>query len=169
MPPAPNTRPAQENPRRPWPPFRPRQPRADTPHFPGPRWNPRTAKFLAIRSKQPPLTLRAACARYRLGRNTATWHYKLLRQLEHAQKHLTALCQSISLLHTRILLPADFPASVIHDVERTSSLCRTFSAPAPSHSIYGDYSFTSTRLHASLEPPLPHCSPPSTAMDFFDG
>ncbi|KAK7034168.1 hypothetical protein R3P38DRAFT_2518893 [Favolaschia claudopus] len=144
----------------------PRQPRADTPHFPGPRWNLRTAKFLhhsleAARSHR--------CARYRLGRKTATRHYKLLRQLEHAQKHLTALCQSISLLHTRILLPADFPASVIHDVKRTSSLCRTFSAPAPSHSIYGDYSFPSTRLHASLEPPLPHCSPPSTAMDFFDG
>ncbi|KAK7034900.1 hypothetical protein R3P38DRAFT_3493245 [Favolaschia claudopus] len=72
MPPAPNTPPTQENARRPWPPFRPRQPRADTPHFPGPRWNPRTAKFLAIRSKQPPLTSHAASARYRLGRKTAT-------------------------------------------------------------------------------------------------
>ncbi|KAK6969515.1 hypothetical protein R3P38DRAFT_3141937 [Favolaschia claudopus] len=168
MPPAPNTPPTQENPRRPWPPFRPRQPRADAPHFPGPRWNPRTAKFLAIRSKQPPLTSHAACARYRLGRKTATKLHKFLRQLEHARKQLTALRQSIS-LHTRTLLLADFPASVIHNVERASSLCRTFSAPAPSHSIYGDYSFTSTRLHASLEPLLLLCSPPSTAMDFFDG
>ncbi|KAK6967001.1 hypothetical protein R3P38DRAFT_3151484, partial [Favolaschia claudopus] len=125
-------------------------------------WNPRTAKFLAICSKQPPLTSRAACARYRLGRKTATRHYKLLRQLEHAQKHLTALCESVSLLHTRTLnFLANSPASgVIHDVERASSLCRTFSASAPSHSIYADYSFTSTRLHPSLKPPLPHCSPP---------
>ncbi|KAK7041095.1 hypothetical protein R3P38DRAFT_2893154 [Favolaschia claudopus] len=162
MPPAPNTPATQKSPRQPWPPFRPRQPRADTPHFPGPRWNPRTAKFLAICSKQPPLTSRAACARYRLGRKTATRHYKLLRQLEHAQKHLTALCESVSLLHTRTLnFLANSPASgVIHDVERASSLCRTFSASAPSHSIYADYSFTSTRLHPSLKPPLPHCSPP---------
>ncbi|KAK7057042.1 hypothetical protein R3P38DRAFT_2839121, partial [Favolaschia claudopus] len=108
--------------------------------------------------KQPPLTSHAACARYRLGRKTATRLYKLLRQLEHARKHLTALRQSIS-LHTRTLLLADFPASVIHDVEHASSLSY----------VHGDYSFTSTRLHASLEPLLLHCSPPSTAMDFFDG
>ncbi|KAJ7925517.1 hypothetical protein B0H13DRAFT_2314321 [Mycena leptocephala] len=149
-------------------PFRPRQRRADAP--PIPRWNPRAAKFLAIRSRQPPVTSHAACARYRLGRKAADRHRTLTRRIDHAQKHLIALHTHIlHLLHCRTLLQPATLASVIHDVERASSLCRSLSASAPSHSLPIDFHSSSTSLHGSLKLATPPCVPLSTPVEFFGG
>ncbi|KAJ7887950.1 hypothetical protein B0H13DRAFT_2342205 [Mycena leptocephala] len=129
--------------------------------------NPHAAKFLAIRSQQPPVTSHAACARYRLGRKAADRHRTLTRRIDHAQKHLIALHTHILyLLHCHTLLQPATLASVIHDVERASSLCRSLSASAPSHSLPINFHSSSTLLHGSLKLATPPCVPSSTPVDF---
>ncbi|KAJ7939069.1 hypothetical protein B0H13DRAFT_1851240 [Mycena leptocephala] len=161
--------PAPDTPPLPRIPFRPRQRRADAPPIPTRRTN-RAARFRAIRSRQASLTSRAACARYRLGRKTAIRPRALMRRLDCVQKHLIMLHKNLlHLLDTRTLLsPAAF-ASVIHDVERASSLCRSLSAAAPPHSIPGDLSSLSTLLHGPLKLTMPPCVPSSTSAAFFGG
>ncbi|KAJ7692167.1 hypothetical protein B0H16DRAFT_1653956 [Mycena metata] len=120
----------------PLPPFRPRQQRAGMP--PIARWNPRAAKFLAIRASQPPLTSRAACARHRLDRKQADLHHALTRRVEQLQKEISDQNTFIDTLHTISLSLAAI--SVIQDAARASGLCRTLCAafaahPIPGHSI----------------------------------
>jgi len=142
------------------PPFRPRQRRADAP--PIPRWNPRAVKFRAIRSWLPSPTSHAACARHRLGRKAAVQHRALTKRLDVIQKHLSQLHTHIlHLLDSPILLPPATIASVIHDVARASSLCRTLSAAGPSHTIHRPHSSVSTPLHGRLKPTTPPCVPSS--------
>ncbi|KAJ7035439.1 hypothetical protein C8F04DRAFT_1258987 [Mycena alexandri] len=116
--------------------FRPRQRRADAP--PIPRWNLRAVKFLAIRDSQPPLTSRAGCARFRLGRKPADQHRALMRRFDRVQKQLTTLNNHILRLHDiHILLPPAALTVVIQDAARASSLCRTLCAAFAAHTIPG--------------------------------
>ncbi|KAJ7751433.1 hypothetical protein B0H16DRAFT_831817, partial [Mycena metata] len=148
--------------------FRPRQRRADMP--PIARWDPRAAKFLAIRASQPPVSSRAACARYRLGRKTADRHNALMRRFDRLRRDLTELNTTILRLYdTHTILPPSILANVIHDVERASSLYRTLRAAAAVDIIPEDISLPSTLLHGSLKPSTPPCVPSSTPVDFFGG
>ncbi|KAJ7749610.1 hypothetical protein B0H16DRAFT_1844688 [Mycena metata] len=148
--------------------FRPRQRRADMP--PIARWDPRAAKFLAIRASQPPVSSRAACARYRLGRKTADRHNALMRRFDRLRRDLTELNTTILRLYdTHTILPPSILANVIHDVERASSLYRTLRAAAAVDIIPEDISLPSTLLHGSLKPSTPPCVPSSTLVDFFGG
>ncbi|KAJ7044642.1 hypothetical protein C8F04DRAFT_1388977 [Mycena alexandri] len=157
---------ASENP--PQRPFCPRQRRADMP--PIARWNPRAAKFLAIRASQPPLTSRAACARHRLGRKTADRHHALTRRFARLRKELIELNTNITRLHnTHAILAPTIIASVIHHAERASSLYRTLRAAVSAGSIPDTFSSISTSLHGSLELPTPPRVPSSTLVDFFGG
>lgn len=114
--------------------FHPSQQRADAPSIL--RWNPCTAKFLAICLQQPPVTSHAACACYHLGGEAADWHRTLTRQLDHVQKHLIMLHTHIlHLLHCCTFLQPATLVSVLHNVERTSNLCHSLSTAAPSHSV----------------------------------
>ncbi|KAF7368383.1 hypothetical protein MVEN_00160100 [Mycena venus] len=158
------TAPAPPSPR--IPPFRPRQRRADAP--PIPRWNPRAAKFHAIRSRLPSPTSHAACARYRLGRKAAVRHRTLTKCLDAVQKHLSQLHTHIlHLLESPTLLPSATMASVIHDVECASSLCCALSAAGPSRTIHRSHSSVPTLLHGRLKLTTPPCVPSSTPADFF--
>ncbi|KAJ7928234.1 hypothetical protein B0H13DRAFT_2311778 [Mycena leptocephala] len=149
-------------------PFRPRQRRVDAP--PIPRWNPRAVKFLAIRSRQPPVTSHAACARYRLGRKAADRHRTLTRRFDHAQNHLIALhTRILHLLHSCTFVQPATLASVIHDVDRASSLCRSLSAGVLLHDAPVLISSSSTWLHGSFKLAMPPCVPSSTPADFFGG
>ncbi|KAJ7773864.1 hypothetical protein B0H16DRAFT_1684839 [Mycena metata] len=148
--------------------FRPRQRRADIP--PIARWDPRAAKFLAIRASQPPVSSRAACARYRLGRKTADRHNALMRRFDRLRRDLTEHNTTILRLYdTHTILPPSILANVIHDVERASSLYRTLRAAAAVDIIPEDISLPSTLLHGSLKPSTPPCVPSSTPVDFFGG
>jgi len=148
------------------PPFRSRQRRIFSPI---PRFNPRTVKFRAIRSRLPPLTSRTACARYRLGRREAVRHHALTKRLDSVNKHLRELhARLLHLLDSPILLPAPILASVIHDVEGASSLCRALGDVGHDHSLHGTLPSLSTSLHGHLKPATP-CVPPSTLVDFFGG
>ncbi|KAJ7480517.1 hypothetical protein B0H11DRAFT_1242311, partial [Mycena galericulata] len=156
--------------RRVLPPFCPRQRRYEPPVL---RRNPRAAGFHAIRSQLPPLTSRAACARYRLGRKTATSHRTLTRRLDRFQKQLETLKKHLlHILDTRTLLSPAALTSVIHDVERASSLCRSLKAATFPHTIPGDLSSLSslsTLLHGLLRPSTSPRGPSSTVAEFFGG
>ncbi|KAJ7934468.1 hypothetical protein B0H13DRAFT_2305564 [Mycena leptocephala] len=111
------------------PPFRPRQRRSS--FTPIPRFNPRTVKFCAIRSRLSPITSRATCARYRLGRAR---QHRLTKQLDYTERLLHELhARVLHLLDAPILSPPTF-ACVIHDLERESSLCHALrAADCPHH------------------------------------
>ncbi|KAJ7737940.1 hypothetical protein B0H16DRAFT_1465965 [Mycena metata] len=146
--------------------FCPRQRRADMP--PIARWDPRAAKFLAICASQPPVSSRAACARYRLGRKTADQHNALMRRFDRLRRDLTELNTTIIRLYdTHTILPPSILANVIHDVERASSLYRTLRATAAVDIVPEHISLPSTLLHGSLKPSTPPCVPLSTPVDFF--
>ncbi|KAJ7142189.1 hypothetical protein C8R46DRAFT_1071413 [Mycena filopes] len=149
--------------------FRPRQRRADMP--PIARWNPRAAKFLAIRASLPPVSSRAACARHRLGRKTADRHDALMRRYVRLRRHLTELNTTIIRLYdTHTILPTPVLANVIHAAERASSLYRTLRAAAAVDIATVDFPLPSTPLHGSLKPPTPQTRvPSSTPVDFFGG
>ncbi|KAJ7148491.1 hypothetical protein C8R43DRAFT_1194657 [Mycena crocata] len=147
----------------PIPPFRPRQRRADMPPI-------SRRDYRAIRSRQPPLTSLAACARYRIGRKTAIRHRTLMRRLDGIQKDLITLNTHIlHLLHTPTILPPGLLAAVIHDVERASSLCRGLSTAGSLHNTIGFPSSLSTLLHSSLKLTTPPSAPSSMPALFFDG
>ncbi|KAJ7032517.1 hypothetical protein C8F04DRAFT_654082 [Mycena alexandri] len=137
------------------PPFRPRQRRADAP--PIPRWNPRAAKFLAIRDSQPPLTSRAACARFRLGRKPADRHRALMRRFDRVQKQLTTLnndIQSTSSAYTTSISSSHQPSSPSSTkTPRAHPACAALfvplSLPIPS---LEPPSFLSASLQPCLEP-----------------
>ncbi|KAJ7032350.1 hypothetical protein C8F04DRAFT_1235486 [Mycena alexandri] len=157
---------ASENPQCP---FCPRQRRADMP--PIARWNPRAAKFLAIRASQPPLTSRAACARHRLGRKTADRHHALTRRFARLRKELIELNTNITRLHdTHAILAPTIIASVIHHAERASSLYRTLRAAVSAGSIPDTFSSISTSLHTPNKAKSPHmgksCLFPPQPKDF---
>ncbi|KAJ7604224.1 hypothetical protein DFH06DRAFT_1255078 [Mycena polygramma] len=92
------------------PPFRGRQRTSDSPL---PRFNPRAAKFYAMRSRLPPLTSPAACARYRLGRENAT-------RIAAAARLDIQLNRIVTLLDTLLALPHTL-AAVIHTPDCASS------------------------------------------------
>ncbi|KAJ7804093.1 hypothetical protein B0H13DRAFT_635304, partial [Mycena leptocephala] len=129
------------------PPFRGRQRVSDSPI---PRFNPRAAKFYAIRSRLPPLTSRAACARYRLSRKTAI----PLHDIAAAEHLLIQLNDIATLLHDVLLA---LPPAVIHTPDRASSSCCD---PAPSaHSCDRPPCtppFWNTPQHCLTLPPSPY-------------
>ncbi|KAJ7099040.1 hypothetical protein C8R43DRAFT_1168103 [Mycena crocata] len=153
----------------PIPPFHPRQRRADMP--PISRRDYRAARFRAIRSRQPPLTSLAACARYRIGRKTAIRHCTLMRRLDGIQKDLIILNTHILhlLLHTPTILPPGVLAAVIHDIECASSLYRSLSTAGSPHNTIGFSSSLSTLLHSSLKLTTPPSAPSSMPAVFFGG
>ncbi|KAJ7465469.1 hypothetical protein B0H11DRAFT_2050077 [Mycena galericulata] len=117
-------------------PFRPRQQRYEPPV---PRWNPRAADFHAIRSQLPPLTSRAACARYRLGRKSAVLHHRLTKRLDYTRNF------------------------------RASSPCHALRAAGRHHIVAADPPSFSTQLYGLLKLTTPPRDPSSTAHSFFGG
>ncbi|KAJ7447567.1 hypothetical protein B0H11DRAFT_2082637, partial [Mycena galericulata] len=144
-------------------PFRPRQRRYEPPV---PRWNPRAADFHAIRSQLPPLTSRAACARYRLGRKSAVLHHRLTKRLDSTRKLVRELHMRIlHLLDAHIPSPSNI-AYVIHDLERA---CHALRAAGRHHIVAADPPSFSTQLYGLLKLTTPPRDPSSTAHSFFGG
>ncbi|KAJ6474614.1 hypothetical protein C8R47DRAFT_1221012 [Mycena vitilis] len=134
------------------PPFRGRQRTSDSPL---PRYDPRAAKFYGIRSRLPPLTSPAACARYRLGRKNAAAAARLDIQLNRIATLLDAL---LALPHTL--------AAVIHTPSCASS---PSCDPVPSARFLLPPRTPSPRTppfpHSLTAPPLSYV-PPSTSHNF---
>ncbi|KAJ7290649.1 hypothetical protein C8J57DRAFT_1276241 [Mycena rebaudengoi] len=141
------------------PPFQRRQ---RPPGPPLPRFSQRAAKFYGIRSRLPPLTSRAACARFRLSRKTAAPPLEvhtadphsaaiqyLHNQLEKTQRQL------VDLLDTTI--------PVIHTPNRASSLCCLPGVLHHSHITHTCTPSSSTPLQFPLEPAAPS---PRAHVDF---
>ncbi|KAJ7698507.1 hypothetical protein B0H16DRAFT_1644935 [Mycena metata] len=147
------------------PPFRGRQRVSDSPI---PRFNPRAAKFYAIRSRLPPLTSRAACARYRIGRKTASSFHDIAA-VEHLHIQLNDIATHLSLLHNTLTALPRTLATVIRILDCASSSCCD---PAPSTHAHAVSPPTPPFLDPLQRPwtmpPLPH-APPSPPDDFFGG
>ncbi|KAJ7171329.1 hypothetical protein C8R46DRAFT_1216900 [Mycena filopes] len=133
------------------PPFRGRQRVSDSPL---PRFNPRAVKFYALRSHLPPLASRAACARYRLSRKTASSALPDIAAAEHLHIQLNSIA---TLLHdTLFALPRNLTAVVIHTPERASNFgcdlaSLVHSRDVPPH----PYPVLNTPQHCSTSPPSP--------------
>ncbi|KAJ7862307.1 hypothetical protein B0H13DRAFT_2072129 [Mycena leptocephala] len=147
------------------PPFRPRQRVSDSSI---PRFNPRTVKFHARRLRLPPLTSRAACARYRLGRKLTAAPLSPRHNIS-AEEHLhIRLNLLLDTLLGTVALPSSL-ASVIHTPDRASSSCYTPPSSAPSCSIPPHTPpILNPPQHRSTPRRLP-THPPSNPTDFFGG
>ncbi|KAJ7090160.1 hypothetical protein C8R44DRAFT_818231, partial [Mycena epipterygia] len=142
------------------PPFRPRQ-RAPGP--PLPRFNPHAAKFHAISSRLPPLTSRAACARYRLSRRLAA-PPDTYAAIEHMHRRLGDL--RTHLIHLLDIVPETIPAdailthaaSDIRFLHRASSSRCVLEPPNQSYHIFDHPSSFSTPLQDHLKPAPSPCA-----------
>ncbi|KAJ7348576.1 hypothetical protein DFH08DRAFT_866182 [Mycena albidolilacea] len=152
------------------PPFQPRQRHRTTPI---PAFNRRAAIFHGIRSRLPPLTSRAACARYRISIKTA------------ASASLPIAAPHIATPHTADLLTAAAQCILIqlHDAHEhlttltpviQNSFCASSSRcihgpPHHSHIIPRVLSSISTPLHRTLKPAPSPYAPLSIFGGFFGG
>ncbi|KAJ7852092.1 hypothetical protein B0H14DRAFT_2760754, partial [Mycena olivaceomarginata] len=137
-----------------------------------PRFDPRAARtrrFHAIQSQRPTLTSHATCARYRIGSRSIWAHIVLSKRLDFIGKHLQQLNTRLLLfLDSTTLIPFTALTSIahnIHDIQHTSSLCRTWAAANRSHTLHEILSLSSTLLHAPLKLAPSPTVPSSISMD----
>ncbi|KAJ7025647.1 hypothetical protein C8F04DRAFT_1268943 [Mycena alexandri] len=148
------------------PPFRGRQRVSDSPI---PRFNPRAAKFYGIHSRLPPLTSRAACARYRLHRKSASAPLHDIAAAEHPPVQLNDITTQLALLYDTLLALPCTLAAVIHTPDRASSSCCPLPPSGPCRSIPPlTPPILNPPHYRSTPPPSPY-APPSPSADFFGG
>ncbi|KAJ7913257.1 hypothetical protein B0H13DRAFT_2326521 [Mycena leptocephala] len=134
---------------------------------PIPWFNPRAIKFHARHLRLPPLTSRAACARYQLGRKLTAAPLSPRHDIS-AEEHLRIRLNLLldTLLDTVVALPSSL-TSVIHTPDRASSSCCTPPSSAPSCSIPPHAPpILNLPQHRSTPRSLP-THPPSNPTDFF--